>query len=85
MPTHTINLPQFHQSCLQAFHCVVVAPQRCIIKSDQQAGVNLGSAIDAAVAAKQNYETHQIKGAFRSAEAKADMEAAGTRRGSRPL
>ena len=30
--------------------------------------------VDAAVAAKQNYETQQIKGAFRSPEAKADME-----------
>ncbi len=30
--------------------------------------------VDAAVTAKQNYETQQIKGAFRSPEAKADME-----------
>ena len=30
--------------------------------------------VDAAVATKQNYETQQIKGAFRSPEAKADME-----------
>ena len=30
--------------------------------------------VDAAVAAKQSYETQQIKGAFRSPEAKTDME-----------
>jgi len=35
--------------------------------------------VDAAVAAKQAYETKQIKEAFRSAEAKADMEAVASR------
>jgi hypothetical protein len=35
--------------------------------------------VDAAVAAKQAYETKQIKESFRSAEAKADMEAVATR------
>ncbi len=35
--------------------------------------------VEAAVAAKQNYETQQIKGAFRSPEAKADMEGVAAR------
>lgn len=35
--------------------------------------------VDAAIAAKQAYETKQIKEAFRSAEAKTDMEAVASR------
>ena len=35
--------------------------------------------VDAAVAAKQAYETKQIKQSFRSPEAKADMEAVAAR------